>query len=184
MGFLEIGELPKYEAVRKIADRIPEVNMASLDACLSVIKAADCLVDSLCGFFAQHGLSQGRFRVMMILFEDPEAELNSCEIAKRSNVTRATMTGLLDGLEKMGYVSREACSVDRRVMKVKLTEEGLSFLHRVLPGHYRNINYLMSSLTEREMKTLSRLLRKVEKKSYEFNGNGHSHEQCNSEDEF
>ncbi|AYK59669.1 MarR family transcriptional regulator [Bacillus subtilis] len=42
----------------------------------------------------------------MLLFDAKDHRLSPTELAKRSNVTKATITGLLDGLARDGFVSR------------------------------------------------------------------------------
>ena len=45
-------------------------------------------------------------------------------IAKEASITQATVTALLDKLERRGFVKREKDSVDRRRVIVSLTTEG------------------------------------------------------------
>jgi DNA-binding MarR family transcriptional regulator len=71
------------------------------------------------------------------------------------------ITGLIDRLERAGFVNRLRCDKDRRVIYVALTDRGaaavaaldepLLALHRKLLGH----------LTRDELKELIRLLEKV-----------------------
>ncbi len=161
MSLLEIKELPRYESIRKIAERIPEVNATALVVTLAIVSVADTIDDYMGGYLKKYNLTQGRFRVLMILFEDMDRELTSCEIAHRCGVTRATMTGLLDGLEKSGHVRREAHPTDRRMTIVRLTDFGKQFLFDILPTHFGNVNRIMSGMNERELKSLGKLLEKV-----------------------
>ena len=64
------------------------------------------------------------------------------------------MTGLIDTLERDGFVKREHAPDDRRMMLVRLTARGRSFLDRVLPDYFRRITALMGQLTAAERKTL------------------------------
>ena len=71
------------------------------------------------------------------------------------------ITGLIDRLERAGFVNRLRCAKDRRVIFVALTDQGtktladldepLLALHRKLMGH----------LSQGELKELIRLLEKV-----------------------
>ena len=84
------------------------------------------------------------------------------ELAEAAGVTRATMTGLIDTLERDGLVKREPDPNDRRMMSVVLTTKGEKFLHNFLPGHFKLISSLMATLTEAERKALVSLLVKVQ----------------------
>ena len=56
------------------------------------------------------------------LITDAEAKLPSAyQETKRAGVTRATITGLLDGLERDALVVRAASAHDRRRLTVRLT---------------------------------------------------------------
>jgi DNA-binding MarR family transcriptional regulator len=72
------------------------------------------------------------------------------------------MTGLIDTLERDGYVVREPDPSDRRMLSVRLTAKGEQFLQEFLPGHFRIVASVMSPLNEAERKTLVRLLVKVQ----------------------
>jgi DNA-binding MarR family transcriptional regulator len=46
------------------------------------------------------------------------------DLSKRMYLHPSTLTGVVDRLEKKGYVLRDRSDVDRRVVKVKLTSKG------------------------------------------------------------
>src|ERR1022692_4675180 len=82
-------------------------------------------------------------------------------LLETAGVTRATITGLVDTLERDGLVRREHDSDDRRMMLVHLTQKGHAALREILPGHFKRMAALMAPLSEHERKTLVRLLDKV-----------------------
>jgi DNA-binding MarR family transcriptional regulator len=71
------------------------------------------------------------------------------------------MTGLVDTLERDGFVKRAADMTDRRMMRVTLTRKAESFLKRLLPGHFQRMAALMGPLTQDERKTFVTLLDKI-----------------------
>jgi DNA-binding MarR family transcriptional regulator len=48
----------------------------------------------------------------------------SGELARSAFLSQATMTGIIDRLEKRGLVRRDRCQNDRRRVMISLTEEG------------------------------------------------------------
>ncbi|QPM91077.1 MarR family winged helix-turn-helix transcriptional regulator [Pseudooceanicola algae] len=68
------------------------------------------------------GLSPVQFRVLQLVagqgMSTPKA------ISVQMGVTQATVTALLDKLEKQGMVTRQRSQVDRRQMNVQVTEKG------------------------------------------------------------
>ncbi|WP_404421470.1 MarR family winged helix-turn-helix transcriptional regulator [Nibricoccus sp. IMCC34717] len=116
--------------------------------------------------FSSHGMSEGRFTVLMLLGRrailEPEAKgVTPAELAEMSGVTRATMTGLIDTLERDGLVVRRPDAADRRMMNVAITEKGRETMEKMLPEHFRRIGTLMADLTEEDRATLQRLLSKI-----------------------
>ena len=59
--------------------------------------------------------------------------MRSSELAEHASVSRATITGLLDTLEKAGFVERTDDVRDRRASCVKITSKGRELLHKVQP---------------------------------------------------
>jgi DNA-binding MarR family transcriptional regulator len=131
---------------------------------MHLIRASEEVTRVMHAHFASHNITQGRFLVMMLLLEkagDCPSPTTPAELAELASVSRATITGLLDSLERDGFVRREPDPADRRQMSVHLTTKGQSFMNAILPGHFRLINQLMGSLTDEENQTLARLLTKV-----------------------
>jgi DNA-binding MarR family transcriptional regulator len=87
--------------------------------------------------------------------------LTPAELAERTGVTRATITGLVDTLERAGFVTRTPHPGDRRMMSVGLTKRGEQLLAQIMPEHFRRMAWLMGPLSENERKTFVRLLTKV-----------------------
>src|SRR6185312_1225037 len=97
--------------------------------------------------FARYGLSHARFVVLMLLKRRADHTATPAEIADEAAVTRATVTGLLDGLEGEGLVERTHRTDDRRSVRVRLTKKGLALLERILPDHYARLGSVMGRLT-------------------------------------
>ena len=78
-------------------------------------------------------------------------------------MTRATMTGLLDTLEKDGIVSRTADSQDRRTVRVCLTEPGRVQIERMLPDYFDCVTKIMEPLNALQRKQLVGLLQQIQR---------------------
>ena len=81
----------------------------------------------------------------------------------RRGVTRATMTGLIDTLEKDGIVSRTADSIDRRTVLVRVTESGRALLERMVPDYFDCVAKIMEPLNAGQRKQLVDLLQKIQR---------------------
>lgn len=112
---------------------------------------------------AKLGISQSKLAVLLYLSAEPELCASPSSLAKQCGVSRAAMTGLLDGLEQDSYVERDVHPSDRRALMVKLTPKGQQFLNWITPQDPYQVSELMTSLNAVERKTLMELVIKTAK---------------------
>lgn len=153
--------LPNNQILLNLASRYPELDMASVQTCLAFLNTTADVYEALDTHFARYGLSMGKFTLLMQLLQAGEPGLTPSECAERAGVTRGTITGLLDGLERDGLVKRRPHPADRRMLSVQLTEKGQQLLDKMLPDHFCRTTGLMANLTDAEKKTLIELLAKL-----------------------
>ncbi|MDE3083933.1 MAG: MarR family transcriptional regulator [Verrucomicrobiota bacterium] len=173
MPLLLLKELPRYECLLEAAKKFPDLDPSAAEVFLTLLRTGDEVFRVMEINYTRHGLSQGRFGVLMLLWRSsliPSAGKNGClsrgpltpaELAAAVGVTRATMTGLIDTLEHSGLVKREPHPDDRRRMSVNLTRKGRAQLESMLPDHFRRMAAVMSPLGKSERKILVRLLNKI-----------------------
>jgi DNA-binding MarR family transcriptional regulator len=159
--FLIPKDIPKHEALKAHAARYPDLDPSAVEACIALIRVAGETVSGFREHFARHGTSQGRFILLVLLNRDPDRSLSPSELAEMSSVTRATVTGLLEGLESEGLVRRVPIAGDRRSHSICLTSKGKRFMNKMLPEHFRRMAGLMANLSEGERGRLIELLFKV-----------------------
>ena len=119
------------------------------------------MVTELDRLFRCHGLSGPGFNVLMII-EGAGRPLSPYEIGDRRLVTRGTVTGLLDTLEKQGLVRRTPHPEDRRMLLIELSDPGRSVLAEVCSELFPLQEELISSLSGAEKATLVHLLGKLQ----------------------
>ena len=167
MPHLILKNIPRYDCLLEAAEQIPELDPSACEAFLHLLRTGDEAFLYAEKNLTEHGISHGRFGVLMLLWGDcqnPDANthgMTPAELADQSNVTRATMTGLVDTLVRDGFVKRAADTDDRRMMRVALTRKAMTFIERLLPGHFRRMAALMDPLSQAERKTLVKLLNKI-----------------------
>ncbi len=179
MPYLLLKDLPRYECLLEAAKEFPDLDPSAAEAFLHLLRTGDEASGVTLRNLVGHNISQGRFCVLMLLWRSGRARTadlpgavadtpgprTPAELADAANVTRATMTGLVDTLERDGFVKREPDPDDRRMMSVRLTTRGDRFLREFLPGHFKITSAVMSTLTEAERKTLVRLLGKIQQQA-------------------
>ena len=110
----------------------------------------------------EHGLTHGRFHLLMLLKrEEPGHSLSPSELAKRTGVTRGTMTQFIDAIEKDGFVTRVEDPKDRRGMLVELTEKGEERLKILLPIHIQNLANYTTVLNSEERTMMVQIMLKM-----------------------
>lgn len=174
MPLLMLKDLPRYECLLEASREFPDLDPSATVVFLHLLRAGDEAFRVVESHLAQHDITQGRFGVLMALWgncqrSDAEGEkaLTPAELADRTGVTRATITGLVDTLERAGLVTRRPHPDDRRMMSVGLTKRGTAILEKIMPEHFRRMAWLMGPLSEAERKTFVRLLTKVMQRAAE-----------------
>jgi DNA-binding MarR family transcriptional regulator len=158
---LLLKEVPQYECLLERAKRYPELDPSAMEAFLHMMRTSTEVFEAFRALLARHEISQGRFTVLILLNRHTDQSLNLADLAKRSRVTRATMTGLIDTLERDGLVKREHSEDDRRMLLVRLTDTGKTYLDKILPDYFRRVATVMGRLTEAERKILVGLMGKI-----------------------
>lgn len=162
---LLLRDLPKYETLEKFARRYPDMDIYSVRAFLTLLRVASDLLGGLDNYLEKYDLLQGRWMVLVLLMREEELTAYPSILAEKAGVTRATMTGLLENLERNGLVERTVDMDDRRRAKVRLTDEGIAKLDEIMPDYYWRIAHLMSDFSDKDKKDfisfLDRLTGKV-----------------------
>ncbi len=129
-----------------------------------LVRTASRLEAELNRIFRPYELTGATFNILRIL-QAAGAEGRSCgDIAEQLIAEVPDMTRLLDRLERLGYVRRERSRVDRRMVKVVVTEKGLSAVQSLdLPVrecHHRQF----AELVPEKLENLTQLLNVIKTK--------------------
>lgn len=150
----------KYLALLHEAARRSVPNLDGIRLCFQLLSLSADIDRDCASLLAPHGLSEGRF-VILFLLEAAGEGLAPNVLAEQAGVTRATVTGLLDGLEKDALIERMADPTDRRALRIRLTRRGKQLAKKMFDQHSRWIGSLFANLTLSEREQLALLLTKV-----------------------
>lgn len=150
----------KYHALIKEAQQRKLPDVEGIRLCFQTLSLAAGIDRDCAVLLAPHGLSEGRF-VLLFLLDAAADGLAPNALAEQAGVTRATVTGLLDGLEREELIERHADANDRRALCIRLTRKGKQVAQNVFEQHAIWIASLFDNLSAVERKQLSALLEKV-----------------------
>lgn len=143
---LQLKNIPDSKVLQKFVERYPQADADAVIQFLNILSIGADLSDALDGFLAKYGLLQGRWWVLILLMREDNVTSTPSELAEKSGVSRATMTGLIDGLEREGLVARLMDTADRRKYSIQLTAAGQAKLDEVMPSYYERVSALMGSI--------------------------------------
>lgn len=113
------------------------------------------------------GLTPSQFDVIAELGDTDG--LTCANLSDATLVTKGTLTGVLDRLEKKGIVKRENIAGDRRAIKVRLTSKGEALFRKVFPAHAEFLRpYFEGALSPSEVQVMKSTLVRL-RKSFENN---------------
>jgi DNA-binding MarR family transcriptional regulator len=145
----ELGKKKPFESAEK-------------EVMLNIACTSDQFQNRFGKLFRKFGLTGSHHNVLRIL--RGEGRLMGCdEIRPRMIQVVPAMTGLLDRLEKEGFVSRTRCEQNGRVIYVDLTAKARNVLQKIdgpLTDLYREC---LGHLSRSELEQLSSLLEKARK---------------------
>jgi DNA-binding MarR family transcriptional regulator len=142
-------------------DQTPDGNVLATESVMNIIRTADLLFDRIGYLLRPLGVSSAGGLVLGLLRD--HGPMAPSAIGDRLIVTRATVTGLVDSLERRGLVRRTAHPTDRRSLIVEITPQGLSVLAKARQSVHRQERDWMSSLSETELQKLIAMLHRIQK---------------------
>jgi DNA-binding MarR family transcriptional regulator len=92
---------------------------------------------------------------------DSHGPLSPSALARRSGLHPATVTGILDRLERGGWVIRDRDRADRRGVLVRALRERNADLMRLYSGMNASMNRLLAGYEDNELELLADFLRRT-----------------------
>ncbi|MDO0926957.1 helix-turn-helix domain-containing protein [Streptomyces sp. TG1A-8] len=89
------------------------------------------------------------------VLEAGEELLTAGDLAARAHITTGAVTGVLNRLERAGYVTRRPDPADRRRVRVAAVPAAVSRVEAVYAGHYQRLSALFSAYSTEELATIT-----------------------------
>ncbi len=141
--------------------RYPGASRRATETAMNLVRTSDLLVKRIADLVQPFDLTPSSGLVLGIL-ADAEAPLPPNQIAERLIISRATITGLLDSLERRGYVRRRPHATDRRMLLIELTDSGRQVAHEFRVHVHQHQKKWLAVLDEHEQAQLIDVLHRLQ----------------------
>ena len=141
--------------------RYPNASARATEAAMNLVLTADLIVKRIAGLLRPFDLSPAGGLVLSTL-ADSDSPLSPNKIAEDLIISRASVTGLLDSLERRGYVQRTPHSSDRRMLLIELTDTGRKVARDFRPIVHLHEKVWLGALSEKEQRQVIDLLHRIQ----------------------
>jgi DNA-binding MarR family transcriptional regulator len=104
-------------------------------------------------------LNPGQGRILFALWQKDNVPIH--ELSKKTQLTKSTLTTMLDRLQKKGFLKRMDDENDRRITKVKLSEKSKKFQEKYVAVSKKMTDVFYGTLTEEEIDQFEGYLRRI-----------------------
>lgn len=123
---------------------------------LTLLQAREAAMGYFRPSLNQHGLTEQQWRVIRILSQRGELEIN--RLAELACILKPSMTGVLARMETAGMVGRRKTEQDQGRVLVRLADKGEACFSSMSQNMEENYQRLQAKLGEEKLQTLLSLL--------------------------
>jgi len=155
-----LGFDPIEEAGRQWHEHWGDEMVAPMMAVTSIMRVQQILLARLNDALAPFGLSFARYETLMLLYYSRSGSLPLGKVGTRLQVHPTSVTNLVDGLERLGFVQRTSHPTDRRATLATLTASGRDAAVAATEALHA-IRFGTAPLGERDLQRLTAMLRRL-----------------------
>jgi len=156
-----MSNLLSVEIAPDFEKRYPGSSAKATECAMNLVLTADLLERRIAGLLQPFDLSPATGLVLSIL-ADSATPVSPTRIADRLIISRASVTSLLDSLEKRGFVKRQPHPSDRRMLSVELTDSGRQVANQFRPIVHQQQKVWLNALNEKEQEQLIQMLHRLQ----------------------
>lgn len=127
----------------------------------AVMTTADVFLREGQRLFRRHGITAAQYNVLSVLVAAGEG-ISQRELGDVLVVDRSNVTGLLDRMEKAGWVRRADDPADRRVYRIELTAAGRRLWEKISPAYEAVVLQVASGASETQVRTTLKVLNQLQ----------------------
>jgi DNA-binding MarR family transcriptional regulator len=112
-----------------------------------VMTTADTFLRQGQRLFRPHGITAAQYNVLSVLVASGEG-ISQRELGDLLVVDRSNVTGLVDRMEKAGWLKRSRDPTDRRVFRISLTQAGRRLWEKISPAYEAVVLQVVEGISE------------------------------------
>lgn len=126
---------------------------------INIVYTYNWITEKMNRVFEEAEITSQQFNILRIL-RGAGTPLSTLQIRQRMLDKMSDTSRIVDRLVKKGFVKKNTCKTDRRLVDVTITEKGQALLEKI-DAYNGQMDDIMRNLTDGEAKTLNALLDKV-----------------------
>jgi DNA-binding MarR family transcriptional regulator len=156
------------------------ISATRIESWVAFLRAHSAITRQLnADLLATHGLTLNDYEVLLLLSRADDRRMRRVDLAQSVVLTASGTTRLLDGLERAGYVEKDACPTDLRVSYAKLTTSGTNKLKEAAVTHLQGVDDLfLGRFSEAELASLAELLGRLPLRGVDCSVDAHGDGAC------
>ncbi len=157
------------EVAEDFEERYAQASASATKCAMNLVRTAELLEKRIAGLLQPFELSPATGLVLSML-ADSESPLSPNQIADHLIISRASVTSLLNSLEKRGFITRQPHPSDRRMLVVELTDKGRQTAGQFRPVVHQQEKRWLDVLNEEEQAQLILTLERLQAALLESEG--------------
>lgn len=113
--------------------------------------------------YEKENLSKLQNWIIRYLYENRDKDNYQRDIEAVFHIARSTATGILQSLEKQGYLTRKASEQDARMKHLELTQKAITLQEEILHKIEQTESILIREIPREEVETFLRVLNQMQK---------------------
>lgn len=135
---------------------------SSHKALVNIIFTSNWILERLKEFLSDEDITHQQYNILRIL-SNSATPLSTLKIREQMLDKMSDTSRIVERLLKKGFVNKQICATDKRLVDVTLTEKGVRLLNR-LDKKVDEIDSISSNLTTEDIDLVNKLLDKIREK--------------------
>jgi MarR family transcriptional regulator, negative regulator of the multidrug operon emrRAB len=148
-------------SLERLRARVPKVSVRRLLLSRLLIEAGRGISTLLERQVRPFGLTEAEFRVLSVLFSQPDGVAHPSELCARTGQSPANMSRISDALVERDLITRVLSAKDRRRMVLGITEKGNALVGELLPLLLGPIDSMFDGLSDADLDLLNHQIARV-----------------------